>query len=304
MMNRYLSFRISFIISLGVLLLTSAWQSPTLPSVVTTSTPLTIVQSISPAQTTCELDTYRDVTIRDGTVMAPGEVFLKIWRMENISPCILNSDEYFILFEIGEQMSGPEFSPLLTYAPRTKLSLEPDDPDWKSRVYIIEQGDMVDIPLVLQAPQEPGKYRGYWKIIHGETGEVLEDDFWVEIRVKEPDDDDWLPGLWSGEWTNLDPSTTEPRTTPLSLYQAEEQVTGFTYSFDGRLYLIAGQALEDGRSVEGLMAQIGTDGHDFRWELLEDDNQFQGVFWIGQFAAGSWCGGRDGESLPEPCELR
>ena len=253
----------------------------------------------------CRLDTYSDVTIRDGTSLQPGEVFLKIWRFENIGYCFFNADEYYLIFDGGDQLGGPELAPVLFYPRRTKLQFELGHATWGERAYIVYEGEMIDIPMFLQAPDEPGTYRGYWKIVHAENATGLEDDFWVEIRVKEPDPEEepeqQVGGGWSGAWLNSDPSRTDIYASSLSLSQIGDQVSGFTYGYDGRVYLIEAQVSEDGQTVDGFFGEPWTESLPFQWTLLENQKQFQGSFWPGDFAAGEWCGSRVGLSLPEKC---
>jgi hypothetical protein len=249
----------------------------------------------------CRLETYSDVTIRDGTKFQPGEVFLKIWRFENMGTCQFNADEYYLIFDGGERLGGPVLAPVLFYPRRTNLQLNLGGSAWEQRAEIIDEDQMVDVPILLQAPDQPGRYRGYWKLIHAENGQTLEDDFWVEIQVDEADDQS--AQSWSGAWLNSDPGRSDKFASPLSLYQIKNQVRGFTYSSDGKLYLIEGQVSEDGQTVDGFFGQPWDEGLPFQWVLRENQDQFQGHFWLGESVAGEWCGARAGQPLPEKCSL-
>ncbi len=46
-----------------------------------------------------------DVTIPDGTVLAPGSAFVKTWRVKNAGTC--EWVNYKLIFAAGEQMGGP-----------------------------------------------------------------------------------------------------------------------------------------------------------------------------------------------------
>lgn len=83
-----------------------------------------------------------DVTISDNTVLAPGEQFVKTWRVENSGSCPW-SPEYRLIFVEGDQMGGPANVPL----PQT-----------------VAPGGEVDVSVTLTAPTEPGSYRGDWKL--------------------------------------------------------------------------------------------------------------------------------------------
>jgi len=250
----------------------------------------------------CRLETYSDVTIRDGTNMQPGEIFLKIWRFDHVGTCSFTTDNYYLVFDGGEQMGGPQSTPVLFYSRRTDLQLELGEPAWEQQLDKIFEGQFVDLPMLLRAPDEPGRYRGYWKIIDGRDGSVLEDDFWVEVRVDEPKPgDDQSAHDWGGAWINSDPSRTDQVAFPLSLTQEDGRVNGFTYASDGRLFLIEGQVSEDGQTVVGLFGEPWTQGQPFQWTLLENQDQFQGLYLPVDFDAVEWCGGRVGQTLPDPC---
>jgi hypothetical protein len=47
-----------------------------------------------------------DVTVRDGTVMNPGQTFRKTWRIKNVGTCAWTTSYQLVYFS-GERMSGP-----------------------------------------------------------------------------------------------------------------------------------------------------------------------------------------------------
>jgi hypothetical protein len=94
----------------------------------------------------CENSTYiDDITIPDGTVLAPGEVFVKKWTLKNTGYCMWRAG-YILTFLEGDSMSG-----LSTEVGRA-----------------IRSGDMVNISVTLTAPTSEGTYTGYW---------IMADDF-------------------------------------------------------------------------------------------------------------------------------
>jgi hypothetical protein len=249
----------------------------------------------------CRLETYSDVTIRDGTKLQPGEVFLKIWRFENMGTCLFDADDYYLIFDGGDMLGGPILTPVLFYPRRTNLQLNLGGSAWEQRADIIDKDQMVDVPILLQAPDQPGRYRGYWKLIRVDNGLTLEDDFWVEIQVDETDEQP--SQSWSGAWQNSDPGRSNNSASPLSLYQVENRVRGFTYGSDGKLFLIEGQVSEDGQTIDGIFGQPWDEGLPFQWTLLKNQDQFQGLFWLADTIAEEWCGARVGQPLPETCSL-
>jgi hypothetical protein len=109
-----------------------------------------------------------DVTIPDGTIMTPGQAFIKKWRLKNIGSCTWTG--FTMTFDSGDSMGGPASKPVSTVNP----------------------GQEVDLEVNLTAPSTAGNYRGYWRIIT--NGGVLVPvvngyqgkSFYVDIRVQGP----------------------------------------------------------------------------------------------------------------------
>ncbi len=107
-----------------------------------------------------------DVTIPDGTVMAPGETFSKTWRLENVGRCTW-THQYAVTYFSGNSMEALQNYPI------------PVD---------IEPGEAIDITVDMKAPASPGFYQGNWMLIdpHGELfgiGPNGDAPFWVQIEV-------------------------------------------------------------------------------------------------------------------------
>jgi hypothetical protein len=102
-----------------------------------------------------------DVTISDGTVLAPGEAFTKTWRFQNIGTC--DWDEgYTIVFTSGTSMDGETTE--------------------------IDQGVSInatgDISVSMVAPESEGTYTGYWRLADDE-GNVFGQSVYVMIVVSD-----------------------------------------------------------------------------------------------------------------------
>ncbi len=82
-----------------------------------------------------------DVTIPDGTVLAPGATFLKTWRAQNTGTCDWK-DGTQLVFADGEQMRGP-----------AAVSVPVTSPNGTA-----------DISVNLTAPATPGRYAGRWRM--------------------------------------------------------------------------------------------------------------------------------------------
>ena len=85
-----------------------------------------------------------DQTIPDNTIMAPGQVFVKTWRLTNVGTCTWNSS-YQLVFDHGDGMGvSTGYSQTLTAG-----SVAP--------------AQSVDVSVTLTAPAAPGTYTGYWR---------------------------------------------------------------------------------------------------------------------------------------------
>ena len=107
-----------------------------------------------------------DVTVPDESQFHPGESFTKIWRFQNIGTCTWTGD-YAARFFYGDRMSAAEM---------ILLGSE------------VTPGGVVDIPVDMQAPNEPGSYQGNWKLMNSRgqlfgIGPKGDAPFWVRIVV-------------------------------------------------------------------------------------------------------------------------
>ena len=159
---------------------TATTEEPTDTSVppTSTSTPTntptptdTPTPTPSPTPIPCNWARFvEDVTISDGTVFVPNANFTKTWRINNAGTCTWTT-AYELLFVDGSRMDAPRAV------------------DFPDRV---RPGETVDLSVALTAPEDEGRYRGYW-MLRDETGEVFgvgqeaDGAFWVEIKVIESD---------------------------------------------------------------------------------------------------------------------
>lgn len=113
----------------------------------------------------------RDVTVPDGTSLAPGVDFTKVWRLQNVGSCTWDRN-YSVVFVDGDRLSASRSVPL----PK-----------------VVEPGETVDVGVEMAAPSRQGRYTGYW-MLSSSSGEVFgigsraNDAFWVVIRVLAPNE--------------------------------------------------------------------------------------------------------------------
>ena len=99
-----------------------------------------------------------DVSIPDGTLVKPFEKFIKTWRVRNTGTTAW--DHYQLVFLSGDLLGASG-----------KISLETLSPEKEC-----------DISIPMKAPDSPGLYSGYWRIMN-RKGVLFGDTFWVMIRV-------------------------------------------------------------------------------------------------------------------------
>lgn len=121
---------------------------PTSTLSLATVTPLTLATYTSvppqppPPVTRCDAAAFiGDVTYPDGSLVAPGSSFNKIWRVQNIGTCTWNSS-YSLVYVSGERFGAPG----AVAFPGT-----------------VAPGQSVDLAVNLIAPTRSGNYIGYWK---------------------------------------------------------------------------------------------------------------------------------------------
>jgi hypothetical protein len=109
----------------------------------------------------CDNSAYiDDVTIPDGTVLSPGETFIKKWTLQNTGFCMWKAGYKLTFFE-GNSMSGLE----------TEISKT------------VASGTQANISIELTAPTSEGTYTGYW-ILSDDYGNSFGMPFYVQITVQ------------------------------------------------------------------------------------------------------------------------
>lgn len=135
--------------------------STTIPATVTAQNAVVSYSSASTANG-CNNSVYvSDVTIPDGTTLAPGESFTKTWEFHNTGTCAWDED-YLITFVSGTDMDGDT----------TEIDQD------------VEAGAAGDISVSLVAPTSERSYTGYWRLAD-EGGNLFGQSVYVMIVVSE-----------------------------------------------------------------------------------------------------------------------
>ena len=118
------------------------------PEVTATATSQAVAQVTNAEGTTVALcDKYSwdletiDVNVPDGTIMSPGQEFIKTWKIKNIGTCTWG-EGYELIYSYGEEMDGVA-QPLGA---------------------AIGQGQEVDVSVQFTAPDLTGSYTSLWTL--------------------------------------------------------------------------------------------------------------------------------------------
>lgn len=143
----------------------AATQTQTyLPRPLVTHSPV-FVPSLAPTSTPtrlpCDFVTFvMDVTVPQGTNFNPGDVFTKTWRLRNSGSCSW-SQAYELVFVEGDRLSAPD---------SVRLPGE------------VRPLQEVDITVLMEAPDELGRYRGEW-MLRNPSGQLISVQGGVPIYV-------------------------------------------------------------------------------------------------------------------------
>jgi hypothetical protein len=146
----------------------SASIPATATSIPETSTPIRSANTDVPTVVSyCDWAIFiKDVTIPDETQVSAGEVFTKVWRLQNGGNCTWSPD-YMLVFSNGDPMGST-----------TQIRL----PGY------VAPGQTVDVSVTLTAPASTGYYKGYWMLRNPSgsffgAGSKADEAFHVEIRT-------------------------------------------------------------------------------------------------------------------------
>jgi len=102
-----------------------------------------------------------DVTIPDDTNMAPGQDFLKTWRVKNTGSCPWGEEYELVYADYANDMDGQP-------QPLTE---------------VVQPGQEVEISVQFTAPSEIGNYLSAWQM-ENPAGVTFEDIIFVRIIVQ------------------------------------------------------------------------------------------------------------------------
>lgn len=126
----------------------------------------TVVPPVQPS-TKCDAAAFvTDITYPDGSNVGMGVVFTKIWRIKNVGTCTWTTS-YALVYINGEKFGAQNFVPM-------PGSVGP--------------GQTIDLPIQLTAPNQSGRFKGYWRlrnatgILFG-VGNSGEESIYLDVNV-------------------------------------------------------------------------------------------------------------------------
>ena len=134
---------------------------------VPTATPKPATATATPLPVPCDqVGKITDVTIPDGTTVAPNNTFVKTWRLTNAGSCTW-TPAYALVFTGGSSLGAP-----------TVIGLSTN----------VLPGQTVDVSVSMTAPASAGSYTGYWQLRNASGGLFgwgtgAKNSFWVQIKV-------------------------------------------------------------------------------------------------------------------------
>ncbi|KAF9569562.1 hypothetical protein EC968_002459 [Mortierella alpina] len=133
--------------------------------------PQTVIVEPQPQlqQETLNAAFVKDITHKDGEVLAPDTQFVKVWEMTN---------------------PGPEVWPegvVLQFVGGDRMFMD-DDVNAKTPEALVPQGrvnEHVCISMPLKTPSTPGRYISYWRLVSPSSGDRFGHRVWCDIVVEE-----------------------------------------------------------------------------------------------------------------------
>src|SRR5574342_255775 len=130
----------------SVILTSQPISSPTgtlsIPTSSVTAVEFQTFTAMSPV-TKCDVAAFvADVTYPDGSSVGMGVVFTKIWRLRNVGTCTW-TPSYSLVFDSGERFGA-----------QSSVALPGN----------VAPGQSIDIPVQLLAPNQSGRFKGYWRL--------------------------------------------------------------------------------------------------------------------------------------------
>jgi hypothetical protein len=107
------------------------------------------------------LEFVADVNVPDGTNMAPGQDFLKTWRVKNTGSCTWDAGYKLVYAGYADKMGGV----------------------WQPLNQVVQPGQEVELSVQFKAPSEIGEYLSAWQMANA-AGVTMPEAIYVKIIVQ------------------------------------------------------------------------------------------------------------------------
>ena len=303
------------------------YSSPTFEVLETQSLPISAKDSINQMS---------DVTIPDDTVLQPGQLFIKSWRMTNSGDSTWEEGTK-LMMDTTFDTDMPTVVKAIFVKENDWIDFTPGG--WGNRVYNVGPGTKVDLAVILRAPLLAGSYQIQFRLVNTK-GEIINTPFWMRFFVTAPtvtptpepptktpiqpdlppDPDEIIPTAinagsenseteqelydWSGHWMVREPFSDETVPVNAWFYQSGEELTGFIYDSNGDPIIVKGAIFDKGRTFNGeIYYPWLKQTTPVVWKMQFNGDQFYAVSPLGVVDKTSVCGGRGGVNLPNDCAL-
>ncbi len=298
------------------------YSSPTFEVLETQSLPISARDSINQVS---------DVTIPDDTVLLPGQLFIKSWRMTNSGDSTWEEGTK-LMMDTTFNTDMPTVVKAIFVKENDWIDFTPGG--WGNRVYNVGPGTKVDLAVILRAPLHAGSYQIQFRLVNTK-GEIINTPFWMRFFVATPtvtptpdlptktpvppdltpDPDAEIPTAingeteqeaydWSGHWMVREPFSDETVPVNAWFYQSGEELTGFIYDSNGDPIIVKGAIFDKGRTFNGeIYYPWLKQTTPVVWKMQFNGDQFYAVSPLGVIDKTSVCGGRGGVNLPNDCAL-
>ncbi len=254
-----------------------------------------------------------DVTIPDDTILEPGQLFIKSWRMTNSGESIWTEDTK-LMMEANYGTDMPDVVKAIFLKPNDWIDFTPGG--WGSRVYNVAPGTEADLAVILKAPEVPGSYQIHFRLVNP-AGEIITTQFWMRFAVSKPTatptptptsetpQPDPIPYDWDGRWMVREPFHTEG-IVPVNawLEQNEDELLGLIYNSNGDPIIVKGALTDNRRVFSGeIFYPWNKQTTAVSWRMQISRDQFHAITPLGVLDESAVCGSRNGKNLPEGCAM-
>ena len=254
-----------------------------------------------------------DISVPDDSVLEPGQLFIKSWRMTNSGESVWTEDTK-LMMEASYATDMPDVVKAIFLKPNDWMDFTPGG--WGTRVYNVSPGTEVDLAVILKAPDVAGTYQIHFRLVNP-AGEIIPTQFWMRFAVSRPTatptptptsetpQPEITPFDWEGRWMVREPFQPEG-INPVNawLKQNEDELLGLIYDSKGDPIIVKGALTDNRRVFTGeIFYPWNKQTTAVSWRMQISRHQFHAITPLGVINESAVCGARDGSNLPAGCAM-